>query len=148
MMKKLVLASAIVLGSLGFVACDSDDNSGEQTPNILEGTWEADELSYTMPDGQSHTWAFDHESIKQGCATDYLTILANNSASLTENNMDDTGNCVDVVIDGTWTEDTVTIEGETEPRTIIEVTETTLTLEYPFSFGQFETDVTVTYNRQ
>ena len=144
-MRKIVLASALVMAGLGFVACDSDDNSGDQ--NQMIGTWEATDLSYTMPDGNSHTWPFDHPSIKQGCATDYLTLSGNNNASLKENNKEG-DDCVDVTITGTWNDETVTINGEEEPRRVIDVTETTLTLEYPFTFGQFSTDVTVTYTRQ
>ncbi|WP_277633060.1 hypothetical protein [Avrilella dinanensis] len=144
-MRKIVLASALVMAGLGFVACDSDDNSGDQ--NQMIGTWEATDLSYTMPDGNSHTWPFDHPSIKQGCATDYLTLSGNNNASLKENNKEG-DDCVDVTITGTWNDETVTINGEEEPRRVIDVTETTLTLEYPYSFMGFETDITVTYTRQ
>lgn len=145
-MRKIVLASALVMAGLGFVACDSDDNSGDQ--NQMVGTWEATDLSYTMPDGNSHTWPFDHPSIKQGCATDYLTLSGNNNASLTENNKNDADECIDSVIDGVWNDETVTINGEEEPRRVIDVNETTLTLEYPYSFMGFETDITVTYTRQ
>src|SRR5690606_36755005 len=144
-MRKIVLASALVMAGLGFVACDSDDNSGDQ--NQMIGTWEATELSYTMPDGNSHTWQFDHPSIKKGCATDYLTLSRNNNASLKENNKEG-DDCVDVTFTGTWNDETVTINCEEEPRRVIEVAETTLTLEYPFSFMGFESDITVTYTRQ
>jgi len=101
-----------------------------------------------MPDGNSHTWEFNHPAIKEGCDTDYLTLSADNNASLTENNKNDAGECTDVILDGVWNDETITIQGEEEPRKVIDVNETTLTLEYPFSFMGYETDITVTYTRK
>lgn len=145
-MKKIILASALAFAGLGFVACDSDDNTGGEQ-SLMVGTWEATEFTYTMPDGNSHTWDFDNPIFKQGCATDYLTLSRNNNASLKENNKEGE-DCVDVTTTGTWNEETVTIEGEEQSRTVIDVTETTLKLEYSYSFMGMVTDITVTYIKQ
>lgn len=150
MMKKKNLLATFLLATAGFFSsCNDDDNSPApivEDPHILEGTWKAETLSYQVGPS-THEWDFDHPSIKQGCATDYLTIASNGTAELTENNKNGE-NCEDEILSGTWTEEVVTIEGEASPRQIISADETTLILVYPMTFGPNSTDVTVTYSRQ
>ncbi len=148
-MTKRNLLAVFLLATAGFFSSCSDDdnNSPTVTPNLLEGTWKAETLSYDIPGVHSGTFDFDDPMMKQGCATDFLTIKSGGIAELTENNKVDE-NCIDEVIDGTWTEETITIVGETAPRQISSVNNNELILVYPFTwFGQ-TTDITVTYSRQ
>lgn len=144
-MKKKNLLGVFLLAAAGFFgSCSSDDNNSNVS---LEGEWKAETLSYDIPGVHSGTFDFDDPMVKQGCATDFLTIKSGGIAELTENNKVDE-NCIDEVIDGTWTNETVTISGEETPRQISSVSSDELVLIYPFTFMGQQTDVTVTYSRQ
>lgn len=144
-MRKIVLASALVMTGLGFVACDSDDNSGNQ--NQMIGTWEAKEYSYIRPDNQQE-YTHDFSTITGGCEVDVLTISENNSAILNTETKNEEDICEENLINGEWNEETVTIEGEEVPRIVVESTENTLKLKYPYVYMMGGTDITVTYTRQ
>lgn len=157
-MSKKNLLAVFVLATAGFfTSCSSDDDkktpvTEEPTPNILEGTWKAETLSYTFTiPGQeptTMTHPYDHQSIKQGCLTDYLTIKTNAAVELKENNKVGE-NCEDQIKNGTWTESTITITGENVPREITSVSSDELLLTYPYSMpGRPETNVTIKYSRQ
>lgn len=142
-MKKLLFASAILVAGLGFTSCSSDDDVAH-FENELVGTWKAEMLKY---DAGVHSgeYPFDHEVFKQGCATDYLTLNADHVASLKENNKLDEA-CVDVITEGNWNNEKITINGV--DRTVDFVNETELILTYPLTFMGQTLDVEVSYSRQ
>ncbi len=144
-MKKKNLLAVFLLTTAGiFSSCNDDDNTSAPK---LEGTWKAETLSYDIPGVHSGSFPFNDPYIKQGCATDYLTISAGGIAELKENNKNGE-DCEDEILSGTWTEETVTISGETTPRQISSISNEELVLIYPFTFMGQQTDVTVTYSRQ
>jgi len=158
-MRKIFFVAALAFAGLNFVACGSDDSSAPTTDNpnpqpenALIGTWKATNLSYsfTIPgqDEQKHEFAFDDVRLKQGCATDYLTIAKEATASLKENNKNEAGACVDVVHPATWTDTTVTVHGETKARQVVSVSKTELVLKYEMTFNNRSTDVNVKYVKQ
>lgn len=145
-MKKKNLLAVFLLATAGFfISCNDDDNTTK--PHVLEGIWKAETLSYDIPNVHSGSYPFDHPMMKQGCATDYLTISENGVAELKENNKNGE-NCEDEILSGTWTEETVTISGEETPRQISSVNSEELILVYPYTMMGHTTDVTVTYSRQ
>lgn len=141
MTNKWVAIVLLVTGTL-FTACTKDDNKSEVNPLI--GEWKAETASYSMP-GHSGTYPFDHPTFKQGCGTDYLTISANNTVSLKENNKVDEI-CVDQVAAGTWTNETINVKGA--DRAVISVDATKLVLVYDLSFMGQTLPLTVEYSRQ
>lgn len=172
-MKKIFFVAAFAFAGLTMVSCSSDDSSpvvttdsppipDTDTPNpetdtpdpvsLMVGTWKATTLSYsfTIPgqEEQTHQFPFDHASIKGGCATDYLTVEEGTVVNLKQNNKNEEGNCVDVNIAGTWTEDAISITGETQPREVISFNQTELVLKYEMTFNGRSTAVTVQYTRQ
>lgn len=151
MLRKNVL---VALATVGFVAVScSDDNSKsnniDNSTNALVGTWKAETLSYDVPGVHSGTYPFDHQMIKMGCGTDYLELKADKSSKLTENNkVTGADGCEDVNFMGTWTDDKILLDGKAE-RKISSIVGDTLTLVYPYQFGNFpEIDITVKYSRQ
>lgn len=142
-MKKLLLASAIMFSGIAFTSC-SDDDDVSTPANELVGTWKAEFLTYEFG-GHGGTYPYDHEIFKQGCATDYLKIEANHTAVLTENNRIEE-DCEDVLRQGTWTNDIITIEEEN--RIVSSVNNEKLVLVYPLTMMDATVDVTVEYSRQ
>ena len=149
-MKKKSLLAVFLLTTAGFFySCNSDDsNPPSESPNLLEGTWKAETLSYDIPGVHSGTYPFDHQMMKQGCATDYLTIKPDGIAELKENNKNDQGDCEDEILSGTWTEQIITISEEETPRQISSVNNEELILIYSYTMMGHTTDVTVKYSRQ
>lgn len=144
-MKKKNLLAVFLLATAGlFSSCNDDDNAS--TPK-LEGTWKAETLSYNIPGIHSGSFDFNDPYIKHGCATDYLTISENGVAQLKENNKNGE-NCEDEISSGTWTEEAITISGETSPRQVSSLNNNQLILIYPYTMMGHTTDVTVTYSRQ
>lgn len=141
-MKKIVKFIAIAVVGFGFVACSSDDDA---TPvNPMEGTWVAKTISYDAG-AHSGTYPFDHEIFKKGCATDYLTLTADQKASLKENNKNEADVCVDQISNGTWTTAKVTINGV--DRAVKSSSATELVLVYPINFMGQTLDVDVLYTK-
>ena len=146
MKKKNLFVMLFMLATAVFYSCGSDDSSNNNgnnddnpivddntpgQPHLMEGTWEAEEITLTLGD-TSQSMPFDHILIKGGCATDYLTIKASSVAELLENNKNDADDCVDELATGTWSETQVNVKGET--REVISVSDTELILEYPYVF--------------
>lgn len=142
-MKKIILASALMVAGLSFVACDSDDNTGSQNPMV--GTWEATELSYFRPDlGEDSSHPFS--AIKGDCNVDILTINEDNSAIL---DVEEGDNCEEDLLNGEWNDETVTIAGEEAPRSVISIEGNELKLKYKANYSNFPpADITVTYIRK
>lgn len=174
-MKRLFIVAAFLMSGAAFVSCSSDDSTvsvevpvtpptsdtvtpepepepePEPTSNMV-GVWKAETLSYsfTIPGQpeQTHEFPFDHASLKQGCGTDYLTVLQGTTVSLKQNNKNTAGACEDVTLGGTWTESSITISGESEPREVISVNANQLVLKYSMTYSGRTTDVNVTYSKQ
>lgn len=133
-MKKILLASFLV--GMVFTSCSSDDDSGSSNNNPRVGDWKATEITYTIPGMGDHTVAFS--SITQGCDVDELFLKANNTVELeTEAKTNEV--CVESIITGTWNDTTVSINGESEPRQVISVTNTELVLRYEMTYPQYGT---------
>lgn len=133
-MRKIVFAS--FLAGMVITSCNSDDDSGNGNNNPMVGDWKATEITYTIPGMGDHTVAFS--SITQGCDVDELELKANNTVELeTEAKVD--GLCVEFTITGTWNEDTVTVNGETEPRQVESVNNSELVLKYEMTYPQYGT---------
>jgi len=162
MKKKNLFVMLFMLATAVFYSCGSDDSSNNNgnnddnpivddntpgQPHLMEGTWEAEEITLTLGD-TSQSMPFDHILIKGGCATDYLTIKASSVAELLENNKNDADDCVDELATGTWSETTVTVKGVA--REVISYNDTELVLKYLVYVEQYggEFDSTVTYLRQ
>ena len=143
-MKKIFFIAAMAVVGLGATACSSDDDAA--TVNPLVGTWKAETLTYTFGD-QTNTHPYDHPMFKQGCATDYLTLNENMSASLTENNKNTEEVCVDEVSNGVWTETAINLQGM-DVRNIESFTNSELVLVYPLTFMNQTLEVTVKYSKQ
>ena len=143
-MKKIFFIAALAVVGLGATACSSDDDAAAVNP--LVGTWKAETLTYTFG-GQTNTHPYDHPMFKEGCATDYLTLNENQSASLKENNKNTEDVCVDETANGVWTEDVITLEGM-DVRNIESVTNSNLVLVYPLTFMGQTLDITVSYSKQ
>lgn len=146
-MKKIILASALAFAGLSFVACDSDDNTGGDEQSLMVGTWEAKEYSYIRPDNQQE-YTHDFSTITGTCEVDILTINENNSAVLSTETKNAEDICEENLINGEWNEETVTIEGEEVPRIVVESTENTLKLKYPYMYMMGGAEITVTYIKQ
>ncbi len=140
---KWIAIMLLVVGTL-FTACSKDDDNKTPTVDPLVGEWKADTITYSA-EGHSGTYPFNHEIFKGGCATDYLTIKADNTVSLKENNKVDE-ECVDQVSTGTWTAEKIVVKDE--DRTISSVTDTELTLVYNLNFMGQVRPITVKYLRQ
>ncbi len=139
---KWVAIMLLVVGTL-FTACSKDDNNGNNNTenSLLLGEWRAATISYDAG-VHSGTYPFDHPTFKQGCGTDYISISANYTVSLKENNKVE-GDCIDQVSLGTWTEGIITVKGA--ERQIFSVSETELVLIYDLNFMGQTLPITVTY---
>lgn len=161
MKKKNLFMVLFVLATAMFYSCGSDDSSNNNgnnddnpatddntpgVPHIMEGNWKTTEFTYEVPGtGQIvgpnafYTW--------QECAADdYLTIKAAGVADLKENKKNNDNVCEDVVTNGTWTEQAVTISGVS--REVISVDDSTLVLKYLTNMLGADILVTVEYSRQ
>lgn len=170
-MKRLFIISAFLMSGAAIISCSSDDStvsvevpvtpptSDTVTPepepqpiSKMVGVWRAETLSYsfTIPGQpeQTHEFPFDHASLKQGCGTDYLTVLQGTTVSLKQNNKNTAGACEDVLLGGTWTETSITISGESAPREVVSVNANQLVLKYSMTYSGRTTDVNVTYSKQ
>ncbi len=133
-MKKIVFAS--FLAGMLITSCSSDDDSGNGNNNPMVGDWKATEITYTIPGMGDHTVAFS--SITQGCDVDELGLKANNTVELeTEAKINEV--CVESTTTGTWNDTTVNINGETETRQVISVSNTELVLRYEMTYPQYGT---------
>lgn len=143
-MKKFALALGLLVSSFGFIACSSDDDATPVDNNPMVGDWKAVDLSYTMPNGETHTFPF--ASITGGCDVDEIELRANNSAELEiENKVEDV--CTEQHISGTWNDEVITFDG-VNPKYVVSVDATTLVLKYEMTYGNFGTiEVTVSYAR-
>lgn len=162
MKKKNLFAVLFVLAAAVFTACGSDDsgsgsnNNGNNddnptvddntpsNPHLMEGEWKAETI-YWVVGGNTQELPFTF--LTNGCEVDYLTIKASAIAELKENKLVTTENgtnCEDVITNGTWTEQTVTISGVA--REVISFDETTLQLKYYHPL--VSQDITVEYSRQ
>ena len=170
-MKRLFIISVFLMSGAAIISCSNDDSTinvevpvtppttdtvtPEPEPQPISkmvGVWKAETLSYsfTIPGQpeQTHEFPFDHASLKQGCGTDYLTILQGTTVSLKQNNKNTAGACEDVTLGGTWTESSITINGESAPREVISVNANQLVLKYSMTYSGRTTDVNVTYSKQ
>jgi hypothetical protein len=143
-MKKLLFASILGLSSLGFVACSSDDDSTPVNADPMVGEWKAVELSYTIPNGPTHTFPFS--AITNGCDVDDIELRANNSADVeVENKVNDV--CTEQHYTGTWNNEVVNVEG-LNPKQVVSVDANQLVLKYWMTYGTYgDIEVTVKYNR-
>lgn len=142
-MRKVFVLATLAVASLGFTACNSDDDN--TTTNPMIGEWKAQTLSYVRPDN-GQTMTHDFSLITGGCDVDELELRQNNTADLErEGKIDEV--CVESHTAGTWNENSVTIEGETAPREVISVSATELVLKYNMTWQFGNTDVTVKYTK-
>lgn len=137
--------TAMAVIGFGATACSSDDDNPTEV-NARVGVWEADKLTYTFGD-QTNTHDYDHPMFKQGCVTDYLTLDENKSASLKENNKNESDVCVDEIKTGMWNQNSVTLQGEEQAREILSVSANEMTLKYPLNFMGQTLEVIVTYKK-
>lgn len=144
---KWVAIMLLVVGTL-FTACSKDDDN--KTPTVdptvdpLVGVWKAETLSYSM-ESHSGTYPYDHQIFKGGCTTDFITINANNTVVLKENNKVEE-ECVDQESTGTWSAEKINVKDA--DRQIISVDDTKLVLVYDLFFMGQTLAVTVEYSRQ
>lgn len=143
-MKKFFVASIVGLSSLGFIACSSDDDSTPTNNDPMVASWKAAELSYTIPNGPSHTFPFS--AITQGCDVDEIELRANNSAEVeVENKVNDV--CTEQHYVGTWTNEVITLDG-INPKQVVSVEANKLVLKYWMTYGSYgDIEVTVSYTR-
>lgn len=144
-MKKLIFASILGLASFGFVACSSDDDSS--TPintDPMVGDWKAVELSYSIPNGPSHTFPFS--AITAGCDVDEIELRANNSADVeVENKVNEV--CAEVHHVGTWNNEVISVEGLNDKQ-VVSVDANQLVLKYWMTYSTYgDLEVTVKYIR-
>ncbi len=144
-MKKIFLASALFIGGLAFFSCSSDDDSGTGSNNPMVGEWTAVNITYEIPGMGTHTVPFS--AITDGCDVDELELKADNSADLeTEAKVD--GVCVESHSAGTWNDNSVTITGEENPRSVVSVSNSELQLKYVMTYeGYGTTEVVVSYSK-
>lgn len=140
MTNKWVAIVLVVTGTL-FTACSKDDTNKTEV-NPLIGEWKAETLTYTY--GVTNTHPFNDPYFKKGCATDYITLNASNTASLIENNKVEE-ECVNQEFTGVWTNETITLKEAN--REIISVNSNELVLVYDLSFMGGTLPVTVKYSR-
>ncbi len=133
-MKKIIFAS--ILAGMVFTSCSSDDDSGNGNNSPMVGDWKAVDITYTIPGMGDHTVPFN--AITQGCDVDELDLNANNSANL-ETEAKNGEVCVETNTAGTWNDTTVSINGETEPRQVISVSNTELVLKYEMEYQPYGT---------
>lgn len=136
---KKLIALTLFASGLFMTSCSKDDDT-----NPLVGRWEADTLSYSVA-GHSGTYPFNHEIFKKGCATDYITLRENKTVELKENNKNESGECADVLYEGTWNDQSINIKDAN--RAIQSINGDQLTLVYSLTFMGASTDVTVVYKR-
>lgn len=144
-MKKMIAMVLFVSTAIGFTACSSDDNEPIKVESKVEGTWESDQLSYTMGGKTfSHNY-IDFPGDKAVYQNDIL-ILTGSTAQLTEHFVSEG---TPTTIQGSVSNGVITFnkEGYT-PRTINGVTDGQLTLTYDYTMRGATLPITVTYNKK
>lgn len=149
-MKKLVAICAFLALPFAFGSCSSDDNTVKRNESDYVGTWETDELSYTIPGPNGGT--FMKHKFKDFPGDDAVIedtmVLTKDKATLTETKKK---SGVQAAIHGSIDNKVITWSSE-DPRhtkrTIIDYTEKVLTVEYDINMRGANLPVTVTYLRK
>ncbi|MDM1363174.1 hypothetical protein HX052_11615 [Myroides marinus] len=150
-MKKLMALVLFVGTTLSFTACSSDDNAPVRVNNEYEGTWVTDSLFYQMGNfkGKHKFSEFPADGVEEGeQVTKEILTLATTSATLQE--FQKNGNKLPEASGTIEDKKTIVLKGSKvyEPRKIIGVTKTKLSLEYKIEMRGAELPVTVTYIRK
>lgn len=148
-MKKLVAICAFLALPFAFGSCSSDDNTVKRNESDYVGTWVTDELSYTLPGAEEPSPHKFSDFPGPDAVIKDVMVLTKDKAILTETRRD---SGVQPEIQGTIeNEKTITWNSE-DPRhtkrTIVNVTEKVLTVEYYIDMRGANLPVTVTYLRK
>lgn len=144
-MKKVIAIALFVSAAIGFTACSSNDDGPIKVKADYKGTWQTDELSYTIG-GKGMTHNYIEMPGENAVSQNDELVLTENTAVLTEYFKKSE---TPTVTKGTIKNDVITFDNSGyKPRKINGVVNGKLSLTYEYTMRGTTLDVTVTYTKK